>query len=398
MRVLHVIPSIAPRYGGPSTAVIGMNRALRAAGIDALVATTGADGPGELETRYDTIHDYERTRAIVFRRRWSESFKWSPALARWLGDHVREFDLVHVHAVFSHASIAAGSACRASGVPYLVRPLGTLDPWSLDHHRRRKQALMALAAGRLLKGASAMHYTSDDERSLAEARLPWLRRGVVVGLGIDDDCFLRTDEPASPRQNVVLSLGRLHPKKRIEAIIEAFHATAVDTRFADWRLVIAGDGDRDYLAALGRAAAAGRAASRISFVGWVSGRDRLDLLRTAKLFVAPSHQENFGLALIEALASATPVIVSPGVNLARDIDAAGAGWVCDAPRVSLSHLLRTALASEEALRTKGARARRYAERFRWPAVANALVKMYGDVLGESRRPLVGLDAAGSEAH
>jgi glycosyltransferase involved in cell wall biosynthesis len=130
----------------------------------------------------------------------------------------------------------------------------------------------------------------------------------------------------------------------------------------------------------------------------VSGRDRLDLLRTARLFVAPSHQENFGLALLEALASGTPVVVSPGVNLARDIVAAGAGWVCDEPRVSLTHVLRTALANDEILRTKGGRARRYAERFRWPAIATALTKVYDEVLSESRRPITRLNTARSEAH
>src|SRR5216683_7337951 len=128
MRVLHVIPSVAPRYGGPSNAVLAMCRALGRKGVDVLIATTDADGEGRLPVEHGRVTSYGGTPAIFFPRQWSEAFKYSHPLAHWLDQHVADFDAVHVHAVFSHACLAAGQACRRAGVPYVVRPLGTLDP------------------------------------------------------------------------------------------------------------------------------------------------------------------------------------------------------------------------------------------------------------------------------
>src|SRR5205814_66912 len=98
--------------------------------------------------------EYCGTTVLFFKRVWTESYKYSPALAAWLGRHVRDFDVVHIHAVMSHASIAAGRACRRAGVPYIVRPLGTLDRWSLEQKSLRKRLFMRLAGNRLLGGAA----------------------------------------------------------------------------------------------------------------------------------------------------------------------------------------------------------------------------------------------------
>jgi len=167
-KVLHVIPALAPRYGGPSTAIVGFCRALENAGVQAIVATTDADGRGHLAVPVGEPTLYAGVTVIFFRRRLGEAFKWSSGMSAWLRSHVSAFDLVEVHAVFSHASLAAGRACRLASVPYVVRPLGTLDPWSLARKRMRKQWLMRFGAHDLLTGAAAIHYTSQDEMRLAE--------------------------------------------------------------------------------------------------------------------------------------------------------------------------------------------------------------------------------------
>jgi glycosyltransferase involved in cell wall biosynthesis len=174
--VLHVIPAVAPRYGGPSAAIIGMCHALRELDMSTLVATTDADGDGRLDVADGEVQDYEGIPMVFFPRQASEAYKWSAPLAVWLRQHVRDFDVVHIHAVFSHSSVASARACLNHQVPYVLRPLGTLDPWSLNRHRWRKQVLIRFGAGRLLAGASAMHYTTDVERRLAERGMPWMTR------------------------------------------------------------------------------------------------------------------------------------------------------------------------------------------------------------------------------
>ena len=380
MRVLHVIPAIATRYGGPSAAVIGMCQSLRAAGINAVIVTTDADGTGRLPVEIGTLGRFRDVPTIFFRRQATESFKWSIALASWLKAHVSEFDLVHVHAVFSHSSIAAGRACRAAGVPYIIRPLGTLDPWSLDRHPRRKQLLLALGGRRFLAGAHGIHYTTVAERQLAEQRLPWLPAGCVVPLGIDEEFFASSDS-ARPRETPILvSMCRLHPKKRLELLIDAFHRVTASGPFTSWRLDIVGDGDADYVRRLQEAAAAGPAAARIEFRGWLSGEARRDLLAASTLFALPSNQENFGLALVEGMAMGLPAIVTPGVNLADDILAAKAGWVCEGTIASLSDALRIAMTNQDMLENHGRCARDLAGRFRWSSVADGLRTLYEQTL------------------
>lgn len=381
MRILHVIPAVAAQYGGPSAAIIGMCRALRAAAIDAVIATTDADGSGRLAVDTGVITTHHEVPTIFFRRQATESFKWSTALASWLTAHVSEFDLVHVHAVFSHSSLAAGRACRAAEVPYIVRPLGSLDPWSLDQHPRRKQLLMALGARQFLSGARRIHYTTEAERRLAEERLPWLPQGHVVSLGIDDEFFAGPEIPRRRGTPVLVAMCRLHPKKSLELLIEAFHQMRGFESLTSWRLIIVGDGDPDYSRGLRQAASAGPAAARIEFKGWLSGEARREQLRDATLFALPSQQENFGIALVEALASGLPAIVTPAVNLADELVAADAGWVCDGNVASLSDTLRAAMADQEGLERRGQRAREFADRFRWSSVADRLRMLYEQARG-----------------
>ena len=127
MKILHVIPSVAPRYGGPSKAVYTMCRALQDRGIEVLIATTNADGERRASRRFGREDRLSGRANHFLPRQWSEALKYSRPLALWLEQNVKNFDLAHIHAVFSHACVAAARACRKNVVPYLVRPLGTLD-------------------------------------------------------------------------------------------------------------------------------------------------------------------------------------------------------------------------------------------------------------------------------
>ncbi|MFI5177513.1 MAG: glycosyltransferase [Vicinamibacterales bacterium] len=378
--VLHVIPAVAPRYGGPSVATFGMCRALAGYDVDCVVATTDADGPERLPVETGSIVRYGDVPVIFFPRTFSESLKWSGPLASWVHSHVSGFDLVHIHAVFSHASITAGRACRRAGVPYLVRPLGNLDPWSLARHGWRKQVLLRLGARELLRRADAIHYTSDAERALAERALPGLPRGVVVPLGVEDDLFAGTSPVPPNEPPYLLALCRLDVKKGIDLLIEAFHALHAGGSAADWSLTIAGDGDPAYVARLHRLADTGAARDRITFRGWVTGPERHALIAGAGAFALPSHQENFGLSVVEAMACAVPVIITPGVNVSSEVAQHHAGWVVPRERGAWAQALARVLADRTELARRGRLARGLAEQFRWPSVGRQLVDAYGALL------------------
>jgi glycosyltransferase involved in cell wall biosynthesis len=378
--VLHVIPSVAARYGGPSAAVVGMCRAIRETGGDVLIATTDADGPNRLDVELGTVTAFEGIPTIFFRRQATEALKWSAPLGSWVRRHAADYDVVHAHAIFSHAPLAAARACRAAGVPYIIRPLGTLDPWSVERKAWRKRALLRLSARDALTGAAAIHYTTREEQRLAEEGLAGLPRGVVIPLGIDDRYYAATPAPVSPAYALVLS--RLDGKKRIEWVINAWHRFDGDTE-RSWRLVIAGDGDPGYVERLRQRAAAGPAADRIVFKGWVGGDAKLDLLRHAAVFVVSSHQENFGVAMVEAMAAGVAPVVTPGVNLATDLETAGAGWRADETPDAFAAVLRHVMHDEAGRRDRGRRARAFAEQFRWPTIGRQLGDLY-DGLARSR--------------
>jgi glycosyltransferase involved in cell wall biosynthesis len=383
VKVLHVIPAVADRYGGPSHAVLAMCRALGARGITTLVATTDADGssPRPVPRGRPVLH--RGVRVVFFPRQWGEALKYSGPLAAWLDAHVSEFDVVHVHGVFSHACLAGGLACRRHGVPYVVRPLGSLDPWSLGRRRLGKRLLWHTGAARLLRRAAAIHYTTAEERRLAESGLA-LTHGVVIPLGIDEDVLeadvssgtFRQRHPELGSAPYVLSLSRLHPKKGLETLVEAFADATADWPLSCWRLVVAGDGEPAYVARLHRLAKR-RGGGRILMPGWLAGIDRVAAYRDAALFALPSWQENFALSVAEALALGVPVVVSDRVNLAPDVLDAGAGWAVPPDAVALGDALRRAMQDEGGRAERGRAGRALARRrFAWSTVAGELESLY----------------------
>jgi glycosyltransferase involved in cell wall biosynthesis len=387
MRVLHVIPAVAPRYGGPSRAVVEMCHALQHEGLEPVIATTDADGAGRLQVECGKPVPFHQIPTLFFPRQWSEALKLSYPLARWLDDNISQFDVVHIHAVFSHACLAAAQSCRRHSVPYVVRPLGTLDPWSLRQKRFRKQLFWKVAAKRMLGGAAAIHYTAEKERRLAEHSLG-LKRGVVIGLGVDSALLRNESEPGLFRQNqpslgshpFVLVMSRIHPKKGLELLLQTFVDLIAEKRFQHWRLVIAGDGDPAYIQSLKQLARASRIADHILFPGWLEGTEKVSALRSAELLALPSHQENFGLCVVEALACGVPVLVSTKVNLCREIEAARAGWVTPLTPKDLKGALQSALQDKEQRRQRGLAGREFVKlRFSWPAIARELITLYGGI-------------------
>jgi glycosyltransferase involved in cell wall biosynthesis len=380
LKVLHVIPAVAPRYGGPSIAVFSMCKAIQDAGIQTCIAATDADGKTRIPVELGREYVYQSVPCVFFSRQFSEAFKYSRPLAAWLEQNVSRFDAVHIHAVFSHSSVAAGRACRRSGVPYIVRPLGTLDPWSMNQKRIRKNLLWYTACRSLLKQSAAVHYTTHEEMTLAEESLG-VSRGAVIPLGVEPFCDNQTTD--SMRRPYVLILCRLHPKKNVDIVIRAFSQLSCQPEFSAWSLVIAGDGELAYTRFLRSLVTELGATERIRFTGWLDRAQKSVFLRSADLYVLISHQENLGIAVLEALSCGVPALVSEGVNLSGMIRDAGAGWVVSVdPRAVQMKLAEAMLSAPERMK-RGKQGRLLVDRgFRWPVVARQLLELYSAVLAD----------------
>lgn len=366
MRVLHVIPSVSERSGGPATAIVPMCRALMQHGIDVQLLST-TDGLAET---HDGV-EYKGVPAFFFQPRFGASFKYSRPLASWLSSNIQNFDLAHIHAVFNHSSVAAAQASRKAGVPYIIRPLGTLDPWSMTQKPLRKRLFWQLSGKAMLNSASAVHYTSEVEKLSTEGLLG-LNHGKVIALGID------TNSNGDPRrmfaEPYVLVLSRLHPKKGLDLFIDVFLSLVRKGELENWRLVIAGDGPDDYVSKLKAAASA--QPDRIMFTGWLDEEKKHAALRGASLLALPSHQENFGLCVMEALAHSVPVLVSPNVNLATEIVAANAGWVAALNEDALATKLTEALSDDDELTRRGRAGKQLSQKYSWENTAAKLIELY----------------------
>lgn len=372
MKVLHVIPAIAARYGGPSTAVTGLCRALRDAGVDVLIATTNADGDGQLPLPLGRRAEHDGLPVIAFRRWAAESLKFAPGLSAWVRAHVGGFDLVHIHGVLSHACIAASRAAASANVPYVIAPLGTLDPESLAAKPARKAIALRYWGEQAILGAAAVLCTAPGEFAAIGRRFPGARP-VLAPLGVPDDAFLARPAAGAP---LIACVTRLAPRKGLERLLDAFNAAATGPSLAAWRLVIAGDGDARYVASLTERASRLAAAPRIRFAGWVDAGARRALLEQASLFALPSEHENFGLAVLEALAAGVPAVVTDAVQLSHWIAPDDAGWVTTAGGSAFEMALRAAMTNEGERGRRAQAARNLAGRFRWPAIASETIERY----------------------
>ncbi len=382
MKVLHVIPSVAARYGGPSRAVVEMCTALSKRGVKTLIATTDADGEGKLAVELGTTTSYQGVPTVFFSRQWSEAFKYSHPLATWLDEHVSEFDVVHIHAVFSHSSLAAASACRKHAVPYIVRPLGTLDPWSLNQKSFRKKLFWYAGVRQMLDRASSIHYTAEAEQLLAEQGLG-LTRGAVIPIGINIEASSNgangSHSQVGESTPYVLVLSRLHHKKGLELLIRAFLSLTKHQQFHQWKLILAGDGDVNYVRSLKELVSNEKGSDQVTFPGWLDGARKDSVLRKASLLALTSYQENFGICVVEALACSVPVLISPHVNLAEEIEATGTGWIADVNVDAIRVALAEALGSKSERTRRGEAGRKLAAKFAWPIVSEKLLALYSSV-------------------
>lgn len=382
MRVLHVIPSVSQVHGGPSRAIEQMERALTARGVDVTTLTTDDDGEGRRLAQANQIAGGGGARRY-YARKATEFYKASPDLARWLTRHVRDYDILHIHALFSFSSTVAGWIARRQGVPYIVRPLGTLAGYGFANRRPglKKVSFMAIERG-LIANAAAVHFTSQSEWDEARG-LGVAMRGAVVPLGIDVALSLpkRGAGPyrASGAALRVLYLSRLDPKKNVEGLIAAF--ASIHRRHRGVEFVIAGDGEANYVQSLKQRASDAGLADVVAWTGHISGARKSEALLTSDLFVLPSFSENFGIAAAEALAHGLPCVLSEGVAIARDAGDAGAALVTSTDPIAIEGAIVTLL-DDGALRLRmGSAAHALAlKEYSTETMGRRLIDLYGRVI------------------
>jgi glycosyltransferase involved in cell wall biosynthesis len=380
IRILHVIASLAATTGGPAKAALDMARAVARRGHDVAIYTTDRELTSGEGQRLQETASRDRVALHIFPQQAPRVLATSWPLARALAAAVPLADVVHLHSLYLFHVWATARLCRHHGVPYLLRPHGTLDPFLWKRHRLRKWLIERAFQNRAIRGAAALHYTAAEEMKLAE---PYAHGapGVVIPNGLDLAEYadlpppggLRSDHPEIGSRRIVLFLSRLNFKKGLDLLVPAFAEAcrAVD----DLHLVIAGPDDGMQHETERRIAEA-RLNARVTFPGMLDHKRKLAAFRDAAMFVLPSYSENFGIAVVEAMACGVPVAISDKVNIWREVQDAGAGLVAPTTVSAVAdQIIRLARDSETA--AMGERGRRLVEeRFSWDKIARDLESVY----------------------
>jgi len=369
--------------------VLGLSKALAEQGVAVTILTTDSNGdvgqpPLDVPCDRPIFQDGYQIRHFhcsPFRR-----YKFSLGLLQWLAKHGREFDLAHIHALFSPVSSLAAAVARHQQLPYILRPLGTLDPADLQKKRQLKQLYAALLERPNLKGAAAIHFTSDQEAKISE-RFGTMSQDIVLPLGVKPVVqnsqagqAVRARYGIPDDRPIILFMSRLDPKKGFDLLLPALQQLTAEEQF---HFVLAGSNSQDpaYERQIYAQIQQSALAERTAIAGFVSGEDKAALLQAADLFVLPSYYENFGIAVAEAMVAGVPVVISDQVYIWDQIQQAEAGWVSPCTVSGLVEQLRLALADGAERQRRGENAKAHAlKNYSWEAIAHQMIETYRQIL------------------
>jgi glycosyltransferase involved in cell wall biosynthesis len=387
MRILHLIPYMHPSTGGPPVVVDHWCVELQARGHSVQVITTDAYSDGA----NDWVDAYAKRFPIqVASRRGPNGFGYSPQLRAMVRQALPETDLVHIHNVWSYLNQVGMSECRRQGVPYVVSTHGMLDPHSMGRKPWKKQLYGWLLEWTSLRHASAIVFTHQEEDRLSRMTCQGLPKGFVIGLGTEEPpngsrkalaelCLTRFPQLAGRR--VVLFLSRLHPKKGLDLLLPAF--ADVLQSIPDSLLLLVGPGDASYVDSLRDMATQMQLGSSVVFAGPLHNDEKWGALSAAEVFVLPSYQENFAIAVAEAMRAGTVVVCSERVNICNDIVDAFAAVKCELDSADIAVQIKRILLDGQLRKSLGQNATNYAARhYTWSVSAAKLIDAYQQILAQ----------------
>ena len=389
MKILLVTGSMEVSAGGPPRVVAGSAIALASQGHEVKVASLAhslrpegkilEDFPG-LAAPNISLHFYPTSQPHQLGR--------SSKMQRDLRHLLAGCDALHVDGVWEQCLADVARAATKTGIPVFVSAHGMLDPWSMRQSRWKKWvALRLLGTGQMLYSAKAIIYGTQDEQQDSAAALPTTTSAIVPnGINLeslsldqlpDDTDLLRRFPELATWQTTILFFSRIHPKKGVDLLIDAF--LACSPQAPDTGLLIAGiPQDAEFEALLREKIGDSPSADRIILTTDLSGEEARVVFRQSEIFALPSHQEGFSMAILEAMALEKPLLITDRCHLPEVSGSWACGVVVKDDALGIKIGLKELLAQPpEVLRRMGQNGRRVAEQnFSWDAVAHKLERLY----------------------
>ena len=375
MRVLHIMPNISRSYGGPVESLIGYTKAARLANVEIEVAAP--------QCSKKEIHWLKEQLPgigfFLFKSMGRHTWVSSPGLWKWLRIKGKEYDAIHIHGLFNPVSSFSATVCRKKGYPYLQRPFGTLSEYTFSRNSWFKKPWFHLVDKPNLIKAAGIHFTTEAESAEANRlQLPLDEKKFVVPPPFRGEKMKSVDIEERFEAPTCLYMSRLHPIKNIEGLLQAWGY--VTNHFPSAKLLIAGSGKEGYEASLQQLVENLKLNNSVEFKGFVTGHEKRRLLQLAWVFALPSHHENFGIAVLEAMAAGLPVVISPDVQLADFVKTTDTGKVVAKKPGKIAEAMIQLFRDDEYRRrmeTKGPE--EVAEAFSLERVGRQLHQMYREV-------------------
>lgn len=389
MKILHVIPTLSSLAGGPTEVALNLVRNLNDLGADAEILTTDDNGDKRFDVPLKERILFKGVPVRFFPRinpRLKE-FIISPSAVQWLSANLQNYDILDIHYLFSYLPLMARGIARRRKFPYTVRTMGQLSPWALQQSKWKKKLVFKWQEYNNLQQANALHGTSKAEE--LDIRAFGLSTPVInIPLGVDQpklivnsSSTIRKKYNIHPEAFIILYLSRLHYKKRPDLIIEV--AAELKKKYKI-HVIIAGSGEEDYVQKLIKLTSELRVKDSVSFIGFVDGREKDELLQGSELFVLPSFSENFGIAVAESLAAGTPVVITPEVQIAEYVAAYRAGAIVEGEKSSIVNAIIDCMENRQMMsqfRENGLRL--VQEVFNWRIISDSLLVEYKKILNFS---------------
>lgn len=386
MKILNVISSLNPKDGGTVEALRQSTSELIELGHNLTTVTLDTDGDPWIDAFPGTVVALNAGRG---------TYSYSPKLVPWLRQNANLFEMVVVHGIWQYPSFAVWRVLRHSPIPYVVMIHGMLDPWfkkqyPLKHFK--KWLYWPWAEYRVLHDASAVLFTCEEERRLARESF-WLykcnERVIIFGTSAPPEDSERQKKaffnafPETKGKRLILYLSRIHPKKGCDLLIEAF--SSVVARDKTLQLVMAGPDQSGMKADLEARTRKAGIHDRVTWTGMLSGDLKWGAYRCAEIFALPSHQENFGIVVAEALACGVPVLISNKVNIWREVLADKAGMVADDTLNGAKQLLNAWLDLPAEIQAEYRRQaiRTFQSKFEIRQAAESLIEVFVDIVKNS---------------
>jgi glycosyltransferase involved in cell wall biosynthesis len=392
MKVLHVVPALGSIYGGSTTAILELAESLAKLGVQTDIVTTNANGRQALDVPLQTWIQDRGYRIQYFPCWYLKDYKLSPALSQWLFRHVRDYDIVNTHAMFSIATLPAYWACQRYGIPYVIHPHGMLETWALSYKSWKKQPYYTLIEKPALERASVIRVLATPEAENIKG-LGVKNSLALIPNGIwqqefdqlpDPEAFYQAF-PETRSKTLILFLGRIDPKKGLDLLATAF--AKIQSSFPQTHLIIAGPDNIGFLSTAKAYFSQLGCLNSVTFTGMLRGSLKAAAFAASSLYVAPSYSEGFSMSVLEGMACGLPCVITTGCNFPEAADAKAA-QIVEINADEIANALLDCLHHPEQAKAMGDRARRFIlQNYSWENITANLIEIYQGILYQHSTPV-----------